>query len=115
MEDPMRVTRPTYTEEFRQDAVALIKGTDRSFKQVAQDLGISEWSLRQWYKTSEVPKKSRKQRKAETAAQLGNESPELKLARLERELQKLQKENDSLRMDREILKKAAAFFAKESE
>ncbi|MES1187522.1 MAG: transposase, partial [Myxococcales bacterium] len=69
----MRVTRPTYTEEFRQDAVALMRGTDRSFKQVAADLGVSEWSLRQWYKGSEVPKKSRKQRKAETAAQLGNE------------------------------------------
>jgi transposase len=87
----MRVTRPTYTEEFRQDAVALMKGTDRSFKKVADDLGISEWSLRQWYKDSEVPKKSRKQRKAETAAQLGNESPELKLTRLERECHKLHK------------------------
>ena len=43
----MRVTRPTYTEEFRQDAVALMRGTDRSFKQVASDLGVSEWSLRQ--------------------------------------------------------------------
>src|SRR5882672_4850929 len=115
MEDPMRVMKPTYTEEFRQDAVALLKRGDRSFKQVSEDLGVSVWSLRQWYKGSEVPKKSRKQRKAETAAQLGNESSEQKLARLERENQKLQRENDSLHMDREILKKAAAFFAKESE
>ena len=111
----MRVTRPTYTEEFRQDAVTLMRGTDRSFKQVATDLGVSEWSLRQWYKGSEVPKKSRKQRKAETAAQLGNESAEQRATRLERENQSLRKENDSLRMDREILKKAAAFFVKESE
>ena len=111
----MRVTRPTYTEEFRQDAVTLMRGTDRSFKQVAADLGVSEWSLRQWYKGSEVPKKSRKQRKAETAAQLGKESSEQKAARQERENQTLRKENDSLRMDREILKKAAAFFVKESE
>lgn len=111
----MRVDRPTYTEEFRQDAVALMKRTDRSFKEVAKDLGVSSWSLRQWYKASEVPKKSRKQRKAETAAQLGNESAEQRVARLEREVQTLRKENDSLRMDREILKKAAAFFAKESE
>ena len=111
----MRVTRPTYTEEFRQDAVALMRGTDRSFKQVAADLGVSEWSLRQWYKDSEVPKKSRKQRKAEAAKFHGEETPEHKLARLERENAALQKENDALRMDREILKKAAAFFAKESE
>src|SRR5215203_5255660 len=114
MEDPMRV-RPTYTEEFRQDAVALMKSTDRSFDELSRDLGVSSWTLRQWYKSPEVPKKSRKQRKAETAAQLGHESAEQKLARLEREVQTLRKENDSLRMDREILKKAAAFFVKESE
>lgn len=111
----MRVTRPTYTEEFRQDAVALLRSTERSFAQVAADLGVSSFSLRQWYKQAEVPKKSRKQRKAETAAKPGEESPEQKAARLEREVQTLRKENDSLRMDREILKKAAAFFAKESE
>ncbi len=111
----MRVTRPTYTEEFRRDAVALLKSSDRSFAQIAEDLGVSSWTLRQWYRDPEVPKKSRKQRKAETAAKLGDESPEQKLARVERENQTLRKENDSLRMDREILKKAAAFFAKESE
>jgi transposase-like protein len=43
------------------------------------------------------------------------ESPEQRLERLERENERLRKENDSLRTDREILKKAAAFFAKESE
>ena len=111
----MRVTRPTYTEEFRQDAVMLLKNSDRSFKQVAKDLGVAEWSLRQWYKNAEVPKKSKKQQKADVPAQLGNEAAEQKMARLEREVQTLRKENDSLRMDREILKKAAAFFAKESE
>jgi len=104
----MRVIRQNYTEEFRQDAVNLLKTTDRSFEQVSEDLGVSVWSLRQWYKRSEVPKKSRKQRKAEAAKFHGQESPEHKLARLERENAALQKENDSLRMDREILKKAAA-------
>ena len=113
----MRVTRPTYTQEFRQDAVALIKSTDRAFSEVARSLGVSERSLREWYKDSEMPKKSRKQRKAETAAQLGNESAELKLgAPRARKSHRPQGDRlDSLRMDREILKKAAAFFAKESE
>ena len=110
----MRV-RPKYTEEFRQDAVRVMKGTDRTFGQLSEDLGVSTWTLRQWYKESVVPKKSRKQRKAEAAKYQGEETPEHKLARLERENAALQKENDSLRMDREILKKAAAFFAKESE
>jgi transposase len=44
-----------------------------------------------------------------------NETPEQRVARLERELDRLRKENESLKTDREILKKAAAFFAKESE
>lgn len=44
-----------------------------------------------------------------------DETPEQELARLRRELRTLKRENDQLRMDREILKKAAAFFAKESE
>ena len=44
-----------------------------------------------------------------------NESPQQRLERLERENERLRRENDSLRTDREILKKAAAFFAKESE
>src|SRR5688572_15774911 len=110
----MRV-RPRYTEEFRQDAVRVMKGTDRTFGQLSEDLGVSTWTLRQWYKDSVVPKKSRKQRTAEAAKYQGEETPEHKLARLERENAALQKEIDSLRMDREILKKAAAFFAKESE
>jgi len=110
----MRV-RPRYTEEFRRDAIALMKQTDRSFNELARDLGVSTWTLRQWYKDGEVPKKTRKQRKAGAAVPLGHESAEQKLARLERENQTLRKENDSLRMDREILKKAAAFFAKENE
>lgn len=42
------------------------------------------------------------------------ETPEQRVARLERENAALRRENDTLRMDREILKKAAAFFAKES-
>jgi transposase len=111
----MRVVRPTYTPEFRQDAIELMRRTDRTFKQVSEDLGVSSWTLRQWYKEVEVPKKSRKQRKAEAAKFHGEETPEHKLARLERENAALQKENETLRMDREILKKAAAFFAKESE
>jgi transposase len=111
----MRVTRPTYTPEFREDAVHLLNTTDRSYRQVAEDLGVSEWTLRHWYRMSLVAKKSRKQPKPESTRPVGEETPELKLARLERENKALQKEIDSLRMDREILKKAAAFFAKESE
>jgi transposase-like protein len=44
----MRVIAKRYTDEFRSDAVNLVRRGDRSFKQVAQDLGVSVWSLRQW-------------------------------------------------------------------
>jgi transposase len=112
----MRVIAKRYTDEFRSDAVNLVRRGDRSFKQVAQDLGVSVWSLRQWYNTEEMAKKPKK---SGTAATLrvgpAHETDEQRLARLEKEVSTLRKENESLRIDREILKKAAAFFAKESE
>jgi transposase len=111
----MRTTRPTYTEEFRNDALNLLHTTDRPVKQIAKDLGISEWTLREWYRKSEMAKKPKKNKASARPAVLGDETTEQKLARLERENSKLRRENDSLKMDREILKKAAAFFAKESE
>jgi transposase len=112
----MRATRPTYSPEFKDDAVNLLRTSERSFRQVADDLGVSIFSLRQWYKQREVPQKAKKKGRAATApTPLQEESVEAKLVRVERELKELRKENDQLRMDREILKKAAAFFAKEKE
>jgi len=112
----MRV-RPTYTDEFKADAVAHLRRSDKSIPQVAEGLGVSGDSLRAWYKREEMVKKKGKGKapgKAVAAAPQG-ESAEERAARLERENTALRKEVDSLRMDREILKKAAAFFAKESE
>lgn len=112
----MRV-RPSYTPEFRADAVALLRRTERSFHQVALDLGVSSVTLRDWYNRDEMAKKGKTKRpvKAVAAAVLEDESVKDRMARLERENAALRKEVDSLRMDREILKKAAAFFAKEHE
>jgi len=117
----MRV-RPRYTPEFRADAVEALRRSDRSIPQVAEDLGVSSFSLRQWYKRDEMAKKKNsKDRtaqpvgKAVLTAGVGEEGAKDRLARLERENAALRKENDSLKMDREILKKAAAFFVKESE
>jgi transposase len=105
-----------YTEEFKQDAVRLLERSGRSCSQVAVDLGVSYWTLRNWYKEPLMGKRSRKSpsRKA-AAAPVSGETLEEKVTRLERENALLRKENDSLQMDRAILKKAAAFFAKESE
>jgi transposase-like protein len=110
----MRVRRPIYTPEFRADAVALVQRSDRSFAQVAADLGVSLWSLRAWYK-KETMKRSKKKREPVSQAITAGESAEDKVKRLERENGRLEREVEKLKMDREILKKAAAFFAKESE
>ena len=106
-----------HSEEFKAEAVRLIERSGRTVVDVARDLGLSYWSLRQWYKEAQVAKGSGKTRR-KAAAALGpvkGESLEEKVARLERENEELRKKNEALEMDREILKKAAAFFAKESE
>ena len=111
----MRASAPRYTPEFRSDAVELLKRTDRSFRQVAEDLGVSLWSLRCWYKQDQMAKRPKKVPLKARAAPPASETAEQKLLRLERENERLRKENDQLKEDREILKKAAAFFAKENE
>ena len=92
-----RHRRPSYTPEFKAEAVWLARTTSAPLTTVARDLGVSIWSLRTWMKAAVAPS-----------------SPPLKEAeRLE--LQRLRREVRELRMERDILKKATAFFAKHSE
>ena len=107
--------RPVYTEEFKIDAVNLLRTSDRGLRDISRSLGVSVWTLREWYKKSEMAKKSKKEKPPPRHPALGEETAAQKLARLERENAALRKEVDALRTDREILKKAAAFFAKENE
>jgi transposase len=102
-----------YSEDFRAEALALIRRRDRSYNQLATDLGVNSWTLRDWYKKDEMAKRTKPAKGAAAAPK--EETAEQRLSRLERENERLRRENESLRMDREILKKAAAFFAKESE
>ena len=85
-------------------------------KAVSTDLGIPRATLHAWYK-ADMAKKGKKipRRVTVTALRAEDETPEEKLARLEKENAALRRENEELKMDRAILKKAAAFFAKESE
>ena len=88
--------RRTYTPEFRAEAVALVVEGGVSQSQVARDLGIAQSLLSKWVQ------------KAKVAALPGA------LTAAEREeLRRLRRENNILRQERDILKKAAAFFAKE--
>lgn len=102
----------TYTKEFQADALTLVQKGEKSISQIARDLGMSHWVLRRWCNRNPMVKRKKNPIDVADGA---NETPEQKIKRLERELEKLKKENNSLRTDREILKKAAAFFAKESE
>jgi transposase-like protein len=93
-------TRLPYPEEFRREAIELVRLTGRSIRQAARDLGISEVSLRDWVKQADAAAGGR-------PGGLSSDERE--------ELQRLRRENRTLRMEREILKKAAAFFAKETD
>lgn len=90
--------RPSkYPEEFRREAVELYRSSDRPRCKVAESLGISDGSLAAWVKESE------------RYEQPGALDPDERA-----ELARLRKENQDLRMDREILRKAAAYFARET-
>lgn len=110
-----------YPEDFKADAVALIHtGPGTSVMEVAARLGVNHWTLRGWYRQSLMArkhkKKSPKVRSSDADAEgEASESTEERAARLERENAALRKKVAQLEMDRAILKKAAAFFAKESE
>ena len=92
--------RRKFTDEFKREAVRLVKQGDGNVSQVARDLDLSVSALRKWVKQAHV-----KQGKGPAEA----------LSKAEREeLHKLRRRVRTLEEEREILKKAAAFFAKES-
>lgn len=108
-----------YDLSFRDDALALLRRGGRSVRSVAEDLGIPTATLRYWY-DADMAKKRKKKAAGSPAAKPAvldpaHETPEERIARLEKENATLQRRVDALEMDKAILKKAAAFFAKESE
>lgn len=95
----MPKTRPPYPEEFRRDAVGLVRA-GRSIKDVADSLGVSQQSLRNWVKQDQLNRRERDD---------GLSDDE------KAELRELRKRVRRLEQEREILKRAAAFFARETE
>ena len=87
-----------HPEEFRRRAVELAREGSRSVSQVAKELGISDSGLRKWVSQAEIDE--------------GNKQG---LTTADREeLSKLRRENRVLRMERDLLSRAAAFFAQEN-
>ena len=107
-----------YDSNFIDDAIALYERSNNRFVEVSDRLGIPANTLRYWYydRVGKGKKKPKHRRAGEVPSViLGDETPEAKIARLERELAAARQQIASLETDRAILKKAAAFFAKESE
>lgn len=89
-------TRKSYTEDFKRDAVALVSEQGYSMAQTARSLDIGANLLGRWRQEFE---------NQANGVALGHDERE--------ELKRLRKENRTLRMEKEILKKASAYFAKE--
>jgi transposase len=93
-------TRPPYPPEFRAEAVRLVRTGGKLIGEVAEDLGVSEQTLRNWIRQGDLDDGRRTD---------GLTSSE------QEELRQLRRRVRVLEQEREILKKAAAFFARESD
>lgn len=96
----MGKTRPPYPEEFRREAVALVRSDqERTVPEIAKSLQISDQTLRNWVRQADV----------DVGIREGLSTDERE------ELRRLRKEVRTLRQEKEVLAKATAFFARESD
>ena len=90
--------RSKYPEQFRRDAIELVNSSDRPLRQVARELGVNHETLRSWVNT------------AKQAAEAGSPVEDPAVAD---EVTRLRKQVAELQKEKEILRKAAAYFARE--
>ncbi len=93
----MGKSQPTYTREFKQQAVQLFESSGKNKTQIARDLGISDSALSKWCKEFG-------EQGEEAFPGKGHQNT------IEEENRKLRRENEVLRQEREILKKAMSIF-----
>ncbi len=98
-EGKKRRQRRSFTDEFKTEVVRKVLAGGKTAGQIARDLDLTETAVRKWVKQSQVDR--------------GKGPPGALTTAEKEELARLRKENRELREDREILKKAAAFFAKQ--
>jgi transposase len=104
----MKITKRSFTTEFKEEAVRLVEREGLSMPQAARRLEMSEKTLANWVRSTRRGKPlnangDSTQRKASSVSEL------------EMEVSKLRAENTRLKMEKEILKKATAFFVRESQ
>lgn len=96
-----RRSRRKFSDEFKTETVKLIRDSDKSIGAICQELNLTPTAVRRWVKQMDIDE---------------GKGPAGALTRDElEELRRLRKENRVLRQEREILKKATAFFAKENQ
>ena len=93
----MSFKKRTFTEEFKHEAVHLALTSGRNRDEIADNLGVGKSTLSRW-----------------VSLYRHQEQPPSPLDDKDKELSRLRKENQILKAERDLLKKAAAFFAKES-
>lgn len=91
-------TRRRFDEEFRRNAVALVESSGRPLNEIAAELGISHWNLRDWTKGG--PRKKT--------------APPATIQETQSELARLRRENESLKARCDVLKKALGILAEPS-
>jgi transposase len=92
--------RRAFTKEFKAETVRLVRDSGKSVGAIARELDLTETALREWVRQAEVD--------------AGRGRPGALTTEEREELARLRREVRTLRMERDILKKATAFFAKEN-
>ena len=95
-----RRERRTFNDDYKQQVLELVRVGEKSVSQICRDLDLTESSVRNWIKSDQTSNGIMTQNSLSETDQ--------------QELERLRTENKRLKTEREILKKAAAFFAKES-
>ena len=98
-EKKLKREKRVYDEAFRREAVALMQNSDEPLSQIASKLGVSHWNLRDWRKRYATSSGSDKLSKATVVGALRSE------------LMRLRRENESLKAQRDILKKTLGILA----
>jgi transposase len=98
MADKHRRTRREFTEEFKRDAVDLVRTSGRPIAEIARDLGIYDSTLGNWVKQDHIDRGGRDGLTSDERARL----------------RQLEADNARLRMERDLLKRTVAFWVKET-